>query len=137
MHVLPIMTSHLPLYLCYRDILSAIKLHTYSIQTPSKIQSSVTKPLQCQCYPGIAIGDKDSCKSHSKLIKLCTSLSSHAYQWLQLRMRMTALYINNNNYEPHLFLLNNRNWARTSWFHVEINCHHTIFAWNIASRSNK
>ena len=37
--------------------LSAIRLHTHSIQTPSKIQSGITRPLQRQRYPGIAIGD--------------------------------------------------------------------------------
>ena len=67
--------------------LSAIRLYTHSIQTPSNIQSGITRPLQCQRYPGIAIGDKDSCESHSQLIKPCSSLSSHAYQWLQLRLR--------------------------------------------------
>ena len=65
-HQLPIMTiwlfgySKRPLYLCYRD-LCAVKFHTPSIQTPSlKIQSSISRPLQYWCYPGIAvaIGDK-------------------------------------------------------------------------------
>ena len=41
------------------------------------------------------------------------------------------------DHEPHrdrFFLLNDHNWARTLWFHMEANCHHMIFAWNIASR---
>ena len=64
--------------------LSAIRLHNRSIQTPSKIQCNVTRPLQCQCYPSIAFGNKDLCKCHSQLIKPCMSLSSQACQWLQL-----------------------------------------------------
>ena len=131
--VLPIMTSYLAIgtsLLVLQRYLSAIRLYTCSIL------SSITRPLQHQCYPGNAIRDKDSCESHSQLIKPCARLRSHAFQWLQLRMRMTALY-NNNNYEPRLILPYDRNWARTLWFHVEAKHHHTIFSWNIASRSNK
>ena len=40
--------------------LSAAKLHTPSIQTPSlKIQSSISRPLQCWCCPGIAVASGD------------------------------------------------------------------------------
>ena len=95
-HVLLIMTSYLAIatflhvlqrYLC------KCNQTTYSLHTaPSKIHSSVTRALQRQCYPGIAIVDKDSHESCSQLIKPCSSLSSHACQWLQLSMRMTALY---------------------------------------------
>ena len=87
------MTSYLAIatsLLVLQRYLSALRLHTHSIQTPLKIQSSVTRPLQCQCYPGTATGDKDSRESHSQLIKPCASLNSHLCQWLQLRIRMIA-----------------------------------------------
>ena len=88
-HVLPIMSCYWATAtssLVLQRYLSAIRFHTRSIQTPSKTQSSVTRPLQRQCYSGIAIGDKNSCESHSQLIKYCESLNFHVYQWLQLTM---------------------------------------------------
>ena len=83
-HILLIITSYLAIatsLLVLQRYLSAIRLHGHSIQTPSKIQSSVTRPLQCQCcYPVTAVGDKDSHKSYSQSIKPCASFSFHACQ---------------------------------------------------------
>ena len=95
-HILPIITSYLAIATSLHVLqryLSAIRFHAHSIQTPSKIQSSVTRPLQCQCcYPGTAIGDKDSHKSYSQSIKPCASFSFHACQWLQwLQLTMNTI----------------------------------------------
>ena len=83
-YVLPIMTGYLAiataLLVLLQIYLSPIRLHTDTFE----IQSSITRPLQWQCYPGIAVGDKDLHKSHSQLIKPCASLSSTACQWPQM-----------------------------------------------------
>ena len=91
--------------MCYRDIyVSAIKLHIRSIQTPSKVHSSVTRALQRQCYPGIAIVDKDS--SHSQFIKPwfpCMSMATVEHE------KDCTIYNNNNNninYAHRFFLPN-------------------------------
>ena len=71
-HVLPIMTSYLVIatsLLMLQRYLSAIRFHSCSIQTPSKTQSSVSRPLQCQRYYGIAIGNKVSHGSHSQALR--------------------------------------------------------------------
>ena len=65
-HILPIMTSYLAIatsVLVLQRYLSAITLYTNSILSHSKIQSTVTRPLQHQCHPGIVIGDKNSHQS--------------------------------------------------------------------------
>ena len=69
------------------------QLFSYSYLFTCAIEiSSVTGPLQRQCYPTIAIGEKDSHESLSQLIKPCASLSSHACQWLQLTMNPVSFY---------------------------------------------
>ena len=83
-----------------------------STQIPSsKIQSSATRPVQCQCNPGIAIADKDLHESHLQLIKPCANFP---------QMRKTV-------YKTVYF-----HWTITielglrDW-HMEANHHHAIF----------
>ena len=95
-HVLLIMTSYVTIttsLLVLQRYLSAISLHICSIQTPSKVQSSVTRPLQCQYYPRIANGDKDSC-----LFSIDKALCELEFPC----MSMATV-----DYEPHFFLSDN------------------------------
>ena len=113
-HVWSIMTSYFAIaLLVLQRYLSASRLHTHSIHNPSIIQSSVTRPLQHQCYPSIAIRDKELCESHSQLIKPCVSLSSCACQWLQLGMQ------NKYNYTTKLYnqVLKDKNCAGLDFRH--------------------
>ena len=71
-HVLPIMTSYLAIatsLLVLQRYLSELdsRVHAYS-QTPSKTQSR-RRNQTIAVIPIFAIGDKDSRKSHSQLIK--------------------------------------------------------------------
>ena len=80
-HVLLIMTSYFAIatsVLVLQRYLSAITLHTHSILSPLKIQSSVTRPLQRQCYPSIAIGDKNSHKSAQAWVPMHVN----CWEWL-------------------------------------------------------
>ena len=60
---MPIMTHYLAIATSLlQKWQSTVRLHT----DPSfKVQSSVTRPMQHQCYPSIAIGDKDSHEIYS------------------------------------------------------------------------
>ena len=62
-HVWLIMTTYVAITtssLLLQRQLSAVRLHIARLLLQKYMQSSVTIPVQRQCYPDIAIGDKDS-----------------------------------------------------------------------------